>query len=163
MIKEENPIFRKVVLIVCIIFLANVGMLIYTFKSSSTSFTGFSIGENISKTYASIPFSSKISLLIQWLLLLFVLIFAYIKDKGVKSRKQELSGINLQKVAGKGTDLDTLYALLQKKKQLRISTISKIFKINKDIAMDWCKTLESGNLAVIDYPGLGEPVVNLVG
>lgn len=163
MIKEEKLIFKRVLLIVGIIFLANVGIFLYNLRVASSGFTGFSIGDTVSKTYSTVPFIAKIFLLVQWVFLIAVLIFSSIKDKDVESRRQELSGISLTKVAKQGTDLDTLYNLLQKKKQLRISTISKIFKIDKDVAMDWCKTLESGNLAVIDYLGLGEPVINLVG
>src|SRR3989344_1994607 len=163
MAKEEKLIFKRLLLVVGIIFLANIGIFLYNLKIASSGFTGFSIGDTVSQTYTTIPFIAKIFLLVQWAFLIGVLIFSSIKDKDVESRRQELSGINLEKISKKGTDLDTLYSLLQKKKQLRISTISKIFKIDKDIAMDWCKTLESGNLAEIDYPGLGEPVVNLVG
>ncbi len=163
MIKEEKPVFKRILLVIGIMFLANIGIFLYNLKNASSGFTGFSIGETVSQTYSTVPFIAKIFLLVQWVFLIAILIFSLIKDKGVESRKQELSGIDLERISKKGTDLDILYSLLQKKQQLRISTISKIFKINKDVAMDWCKTLESGNLAIIDYPGIGEPVVNLVG
>ena len=59
------------------------------------------------------------------------------------------------------TDLDTLYNILKDKKQLRTSSIAKLFKVNKETALNWCKILESGNLAVLDYSS-GDPVVRVI-
>lgn len=160
MIKEEKPIFHKVFLVVVLIFLVNITMFFYKYGSNK-SLTGSSIKETIAEAYTNIPPSSRIILMAQWLILIFVLIYSYIKDKGIISRKNEIVDIDLKKMSEKqGTDLDNLYNILQNKKKLSLSTISRVFNINKEMAMDWCRILESGNLAIIDYPA-GGPVVKL--
>ncbi len=160
-IKEEKPIFSKVMVVLGAIFLVNIFSFFYKYGNFNKGFTGFSIAETLTKVL-DIPLSSKIFLLVQWAALIFLLFFTIIKDKGMKSRKNELSGIDLKKVSKtSGTDLDALYKILQEKKELRISTISKLFHVDKDIATEWCKILESSNLVEIDYPRMSEPVVKI--
>jgi len=163
MAKEEKQIFSKVVVIIGIILLINMGLFFYRGKSPSGGLTGLSVKEMVTEVYKTTPFTLKIFLGAQWILLILLLIFAFREDRKVKSRKKELEGIDLKKMTPKqGTDLDTLYNILKNKKQLRISTISKVFNINDKIAIEWCKILESGNLAILDYPGIGEPIVKLI-
>jgi hypothetical protein len=59
------------------------------------------------------------------------------------------------------TDLDVLYETLKKEKKISVSKIAKTFKIANDIAFEWCKILESGDLAEIVYPGFGEPLIKI--
>ncbi len=49
------------------------------------------------------------------------------------------------------TDLDVLYATLQKKKILTLPAIAEIFHIDKEKALEWSKILESHDLASIHY------------
>jgi len=160
MAKEAKPVFLKVFLIVAVILVINLAFLFYFYGGLSGGMTGFSIGGSFSKIYAEMPQYSKIFIAFEWTILIFILIGAFIRDIGVK--RNEVAGIDIGDMTGKtGTDLDKLYSILQNKNQVRISTISKAFKVNKEIAMGWCKILESGNLAVIDYPGVGEPILKL--
>ena len=46
-----------------------------------------------------------------------------------------------------------------REKEISIRDIGEIFKIKSDIALDWSKILEKGNLAIIDYPRFGRPVL----
>jgi len=162
MIKEEKPIFFKVLLVVVLILVINI--VVFTIKINSiTGMTGLSIVEKISTSYSSISTSTKIFLLIQWVILLTLLLGTFIKEKKQKPKEDELSGINLKKMADQdGTDLDTLYKILKEKKKLKLSSIMQLFKIKKEVAMNWCKTLESGNLATIEYSSAKDPTIKMI-
>ena len=56
------------------------------------------------------------------------------------------------------TPIDELYEHL-KKDDLKISTIMKRFSLEKNQALDWCDVLVKSNLAKIEYPFLGEPIL----
>ncbi len=166
MIKGEKTISSRVVIIVVFILLINVFGLLFNYGNLrfNKTLTGNSIVNTLSKTYGTMPFLSKIFFIVQWSALFLVIFIALFRDKGIINRKKEIAGVDLSKMSKNSkTDLDTLYNIIQNKKEIRVSTISKLFKVNKDVAMEWCRILESGNLAVIDYPGFGEPVVKLAG
>ena len=157
--KEEKPGFFKFLILVGLILIANMGFFTYTYRGN---FSGYAVSEGIVKTYVGISPLSKILFAIQWIVILLAAIFIRFRDKKLISKTIDIKAINLKRASGKSaTDLDTLYSILQEKKKLKISTISKAFKINEDTAFEWCKILEAGNLAVIDYPGVGEPVVKI--
>ena len=162
MTKEEKPFLVKAVIIVACIFIANIFVFLYKYSNSfEKGLTGLSIKDVASNVYTGLSLGSKIFLIIGWTFLFFILIFILIRDRGLVSK--EVSKIDLKKVsAGSKTDLDTLYKILQDKKQLSIITISKLFNINEEIAMNWCQTLEEANLAVVDYPGMGKPIIRLI-
>jgi hypothetical protein len=164
MIKEEKPIFFKVLLVVVIILIINI--VVFTVKINyNASLTGLSISEKISTSYSNISSSSKIFLLIQWVILLTLLLGTYLKEKKMKKKPQQddLSGIDVKKIADQdGTDLDTLYKILKEKKKLSLSSIIRLFKVKKEVAMNWCKTLESGNLATINYVSTKDPVIKII-
>ncbi len=163
MIKEEKPLFPRVLLIVVIAFFLNIANLAYKLKKLSPSLTGFSVVEKVGEMYSSLPTTSKVILLIQWGILIILLLYTAFKDKGMSDDAKELKTLNLKESSGTSeTDLDILYKLLKEKNILRISTIEKAFKINKELAMEWGKTLEEGKLAVIDYPRFSGPVLKLV-
>lgn len=158
--KEDNLNFKRISKIVVIVFFINIAAFILKIGKNIKGVTGMSI-KSLSQTYTEIPTPSKIFLIIQWILLIGLLLFVSMRDKRIKTAKQDAVGINIKKMSSKnGTDLDTLYNLLKKRKQVRISTIEKLFNIKKNTAMEWCKILESGNLAVIDYPA-GGPVLKI--
>lgn len=160
MAKEAKPIFLKVFLIIAVILTINLAFLFYFYGGLRGGMTGFSVMGSFSKVYVEMPQSSKIFIVLEWSVLILILIGTFIRDTSVK--RKEIAGINLEDIKGKtGTDLDKLYSILQEKNQLRISTIAKAFRVNKETAMEWCKILESGNLATIDYPGVGEPILRL--
>ncbi len=49
------------------------------------------------------------------------------------------------------TDMDVLYATLQKKGNLKMSMIAEAFNIDKEKALEWSKILESHDLATLRY------------
>ncbi len=165
MVKEEKPVFFRVFLIVFFLFLVSTGLYAYRFGvrfSFSNGLTGNSIKDVIINAKNSLSPLSKGLIIAEWILLLLALFIVYFKDKGVKNKKNELVGIDFEKIQKHATtDIDTLYEILKQTKKIKISTIEKKFKISKDLAMEWAGILESSNLAMIDYPGFGEPVLTL--
>lgn len=158
--KEGKSAFFKAIIVAGFILLANIGFFAYIYKNNFTGFSISSILDGFVKTSSGISQVSKIFFISQWVLILVILISVFVYDHIGKTK--EIVEIKSKRVSGKfSTDLDTLYSILQDKKKLKISTISKAFNVSEEVAMDWCKILESGNLAVIDYPGVGQPVIKL--
>ncbi len=160
--KSEKLIFSKVFLIVAVIFFINIGMQIFSYWKGS-KVTGLSVGETIVELYNNIPITTRIFIGAQWVILLFLLIFVYIKDKKIKVMKDEVEKIDLEKASENSkTDLDVLYNLLKEKKQLKISTLARVFNVKEDIVIGWCKTLEASNLVTVEYPTAGDAIVKIV-
>ena len=155
MIKEEKPIFLRTFSIVLILLVIEAGLIYLASIKDIHYLTGLSIlTENF-----SIP---PTFLLIQVPVILFILIFAYIRSKGIQKRKMEIREIDVQQFSKKSkTELDALYNILKTKKELSIRSIANLFKIEEDLAMEWARILESGELVTIDYPGFGVPRVFL--
>lgn len=161
-IKGGKPIFLKAFLLVSAIFLLNVGYLAIKNTNLSAGLTGFSVKDTVFQSYSTMSSGVKIFLIAEWGFLFLILLFSLYKDRGMRKRKNETIDIHIKKNLEKNkTDLDTLYEILRDKKEISISTISKSFNVEKDIAMEWCKILESGELVVIDYPSFSEPVVKI--
>ena len=167
--KKVKTIFLKVIIIVALITLINIGFLLYRsgfdFSSFSRNLTGKSISElplMISETYNGLSFGAKIFLIIQWLLLLTFVVFAFIKDRKAWKTKKVIP-IDIEKAKRPGdTDIDTLYNLINQKKMLKISQIENAFHVNKEIALEWAQILETHDMATIEYPTLSEPVVKKI-
>ena len=162
MIKEDKFLFPRVLLVVLVAFFLNIINLVYKFEKQGPSLTGYSVISKVGEVYSSLPTTSKLVLFLQLGIFILILLYAAFKDRGVLQDKKEIDEINLKETTKQpGTDLDTLYNLLKEKDNLRISTIRKIFKIDKDLAMEWGKTLEEGGLAVIDYPRFSGPILKI--
>jgi len=59
------------------------------------------------------------------------------------------------------TDLDVLYHLLEKRKRLSVPAIAKLFKIDKEKALEWGKILGNLELVTIEYPAFNEPEIRI--
>jgi hypothetical protein len=161
-LKEEKPMFLKVFLIVLIVLLINIGYVMYTSKNLSSNLTGFAISESLSNSFYSLSPLARIFMIGQWVVLLSVLLFAGIRDLRMHKNKSESIDFHIEINADKNkTDLDTLYEIIKENQELPISAISKSFNITKEIAMEWCKILESGELVTISYPGFSEPLIRI--
>ena len=164
---ETKPhfLFARIVVIMSIMLFINLASFLVQGGVFNEGLTGFSVKDSLSSTFnRTVEMSPimKIFLISQWALLLLILAYSAFKDKNLLNQKKDEKELHIQKNLSKNkTDLDVLYEVLQKKKKLKISAISKAFKVSKEIAMEWCKILESGNLAEIDYPGFGQPVIKL--
>jgi hypothetical protein len=104
---------------------------------------------------------SLIAFILQWVILLLVVIFAY--TKFLKHRREEdekIQGFVIPPLDSRSeTSLDVFYQLLKEKKSLSIRSISILFKIKKEVALEWAKILEDQDLATIEYPAFSEPEV----
>ena len=128
---------RKVnFLVVFIIMLLLVaGNVIFYFNKLGVSISGFSVTEfPISDFIVKIkkPDLSTIIFLAQWLLLLIVILIFYLKFLNEKKHEKIKTDIKIipEIRTETGTDLDSLYRILQKKGKLKVSDIAKSFKIN---------------------------------
>jgi len=99
-------------------------------------------------------------------LLLIILLLAFVSFRKRKVKKDfGVSTAHLHPLHTKSkteTDIDVLYRMLQGKKSIKLSTAVKIFKVDPDMIMEWCKILENADLATIAYPKVGEPEITLV-
>ena len=162
--KKKKPIFFKIFIIVAVIIIANLGYFLFKSQTSNVALTGHSVGGGVIEVYSQVSPFAKIFLIMQWVFLGGMIIFGLFHDKTrMKSKKKEINEIDLDEMsANSKTDLDTLYNILKTKKEIRISTISKLFRVNKETAMEWAKILEAGNLAEIISPLIGEVTVKLL-
>jgi len=102
---------------------------------------------------------SRIILVAEWAIILFFGGFFYVRKK--LETKREVSELNTMKkgikVLPTGTDIDNLYAVLKVKKRVTLPNAAKVYGVSEEVMMNWAKALESGGLAVVDYPRFGEP------
>jgi hypothetical protein len=124
---------------------------------SGFSIGKFAIGEEFRKEHTSLSNPSKIILIAEWAFILCLIIISLIKGKAEQKKELETLKLKEKHSSKNKTDLDTLYDLLKEKEHLSIKTIAKIFNVKKEIAKNWCETLESGNLATLRYPRIGDP------
>jgi outer membrane biosynthesis protein TonB len=116
--------------------------------------------QKISDWHSNLYNNFHIFVIIEWSLVVLAIFFIvlYLTKRKIKNKNK----INLNKYRSKEkTDLDVLYDLLKEKKGLKVSTISNLFKIDKEVTMEWGKILESGNMATIEYPALGETIIKI--
>jgi len=152
-----------ITIIIFILIFSTVNLFLF---SNKNSFSYSSISGKFIKEPINLPEGitiSKIAFAIQWVILLIILIFAYVRFR--KHQKEEKIRINLSEIKRKKsrseTELDILYNLLKEKKKLRIKTIARVFKIPKEKALDWGKILENSELVKIEYPAFSDPEVKL--
>ena len=164
--KKQNHfgIILFIIFIVAIIHSAAylIGNLPENIKSNSIS--GLSIKktpENENSNYFSS--FSEIFIVLEWTFLIFGAVFFVLKQK-IDLRKEIINLYITKKYytnEKKQTDIDILYEILQEKKHLKIASISKVFNIPKETALEWAKILKNGNLANLYYPQFGDPEILL--
>jgi hypothetical protein len=129
--------------------------------------SGFSIGktdigEEIKFAYPLFSQLSPIILVSESLMLIFIISKKVINRRKTAKNDAEITWLFQRYGSQKDkTPLDVLYYILRDKKHLRLETLEKVFKVNREIAKSWCYTLESGNLATLRYPTLGDPEIVL--
>ena len=148
-------------LIVIILAALNVHLFMNKSVSSYASISGYYL-----KEFPELPFGlnlSAIAFIIQWIVLLFIAIYTY--SKFIQHKKSEQLKINFHIIRGNlsksSTDLDLFYNLLKEKKSLTMGSISKLFNIPKEKAIEWAKILENHELATIEYPAFSDPEVRI--
>lgn len=144
------------------------GINIFLFVNKTGNFSYYSISGKILEDLPNIGTKINLSIIafiIQWIILLSILFFAY--SKFLKHKQQENTKIDysiIKRKKGRAeTDLDTLYNLLKAKKNLSIEAVSKVFSIKKEKALEWAKILENHELVRIEYPAFSSPEIKLNG
>lgn len=151
------------VAIMGIFVLLIVGFNIYSFSSSNRTDSGMT-GNAISDLSSGINIS-LIAFVLQWVILLMIVIFAY--SRFIKHRKEEelkIVDYVIPKPSSKAeTDIDFFYDLIKEKQSLTVGTVAKAFNITKDQALEWAKVLEEQGHLAIEYPAFSDPEVKLPG
>lgn len=133
-------------------------------NANSNSISGLSIQKTPeNKTNGYFSSLSEVFIILEWTFLILGAVFFVLKRK-IDLRKEVINLYITKKYythEKKQTDIDILYEILQEKKHLKIASISKVFHIPKETAMEWAKILENGNLASLYYPQFGDPEILL--
>jgi len=122
------------------------------------------ISQNLNDTSSKVPGFSLMFIVGEWVFLFASLGLTIFKNTvdTKKERTFNVSGISKRvKNSVTSTDLDVLYELLKEKKKVKVSAVMNAFDIDEDMAMNWCKILESGDLATIEYTSVGEPIIEI--
>jgi len=169
---KKRFVFSEIVFsVLLVIALLHLSVHLSVFRSLMTSpeekgISGLSVGSsNVGEELSSgeVWFSfSRIFVFIEWMFVGFIILFLHFRQRsGADEEYEKVKAFLNFMVTGTETDLDRLYEVLKIMKSIRLSTISKAFNINNEVAMDWCKTLEMGNFASIEYPRFGETTLVL--
>lgn len=158
---------KKFVIIIgslLILSLAIFGGYYFSDDDFAGKISGNTIKEKLVGIYESSSVSNKVLILIQVVvgIIAAVMIFIIV-NKRIK-RKKTFSKNDFVKNSTKKsrTDLDMLYEILKKKKKINIVDIEDVFKVSPKVAFGWAKILENGDLAVIEYPRFGKPILILM-
>ena len=158
--KGGKFLFIKVLLILVLVVIW-AGLILY---EQLPSLLRPSLAEKINNFYLAHPYSLEVLSTLKIILILLIpltILVIFLKIY-VFGNKKEIAGINLPVIKSRTkTDLDTLFAIVQEKKELKISSIAKLFRIDDDLAMEWAKILEAGDLVTIEYPGFGGSIVRI--
>lgn len=148
-----------------LIIVVNGAYFLNKFKAYITDIPSKSFFELVKNIYNILPIQDKIIILIQFFSLITITATVAIHSSKKKNKKKPklekiICSKNYTKDCSK-TDLDILYKMLLKEKEINIGDIATLFKINNDIAIEWCETLENAELATIDYPNFKKPILRL--
>ncbi len=126
----------------------------------------FDIGESIENFYPTGSSFSMIFVFIEWVTVISLFTILYINQR-IEERMEYAELSSRMKIKFDNhkarTELDDLYEILKEKKKVRISTIAKVFNVDKNVVLEWARTLEEGNLASVYYPRFGSPQIVLQG
>lgn len=98
-----------------------------------------------------------LAFLIQWGVILGMAAIALMHSQKSPAPEVKKIEVEVQPLKKAFTDIDVLYATLQKKGNLKMSLIAETFNIDKEKALEWSKILESHDLAGIRYRVFAEP------
>lgn len=140
-----------------------IGFNIYAFSSRGSGQSALTGNVVLSNLPTGINLS-LIAFVLQWVVLLLVVIFAYTRFlKHKKSEEMKIAGFVIPPQKTKAeTHIDAFYDLLKEKQSLTTGTIAKAFQITKDQALEWSKVLEEHALVSIEYPAFADPEVKYI-
>lgn len=163
--KRGSHFLGKVSLVILFFALVNAGFIFYINQediSFDGGYTGMSIGELIKDSFTGLNLMQKIVLFSQVFVFALIILFIFVKELGERGKEKEITENDIKIHSKKyTTDLDILHNILKKKKKIHLSSISKTFKVSKETALEWCRTLESSKIGSLEYPTLGEPYIKV--
>jgi len=141
-----------------------VGINLFTFwnNRNGAGMSGMAIGGGVGGSSVSL---SLIAFIGQWVLLLVVVIFGYLRFlRHRKEEEKKVDGFIIPKLTSRAhTHIDLFYDLLEEKKELSTGTIAKAFNLTKEQALNWAKVLEEHGMVSIEYPAIADPEVRIAG
>jgi len=160
---------RGVVILLWILVGISLGAMSWSYLSYQENpfmkgIIGNSVKDVITTFYETSSINQRIFILSQILLFVIIAVVAFVLIRKFRKRNTLLrkdyvaSGNNKRS----RTDLDVLYEMLKKKKEVEVEDIERAFRIKPEVALGWSKILEDGNLAEIDYPRFGKPILKLI-
>lgn len=166
---EDKKRIRLFITLAVLIGILHVGYYLFVYRAgisdlsdggiSGRALTEGGILERLKANQTVGKLSSVSILIIEWGVILVIIFFLIIRRK--IQDKKEFETLNLGKIrsekTGTKTDLDNLYEVLKERKNLKLSTISKAYGVNRDVVMSWGRALESAHLIRVEYPLFGEP------
>ena len=130
---------------------------LYKDGAGKISLLGFNFFEGFKQLYSFYSLPSKIAMLVEVLLLVFLVFVFYFSRREDVNDDKEIIALKEKYMNEKHTtDLDVLYNILIERKRIDLKSISKIFGVTSEVSENWCQVLESGNLAVIHSPRIGD-------
>ena len=152
---EKRGKINKLGVILAILLIAIIGFVVYwTIKN-------LQITNTIATNYHELSTRSRLIIAGEWLLILVIILVVLVKGKmranKIEKIKVDPSLLTKYKKSRSETDIDVLYEILKEKKNLTFPMIEKLFNVKRQIVMNWGEILESGNLAEIRYPTVGDP------
>ncbi len=163
MVTKEMKVIIVGVLMAMFLVVANGTYLFYQVEDFTSVVSGNSVKEIVGGFYETSSMNHRVVILFQFLLLIVVIIVVFMIVKKLRS-KTNLSKSDFVKNTNmkSRTDLDVLHEMLKREKQITIDNVEKVFKIDFEVALEWFKILEDGDLAIIDYPRFGKPILKLM-
>ena len=125
--------------------------------------SGFVVGGIDLEAYPQLSPLSKKILIIEWTVLGLATLatLASFLVEQIRSKKESEEIMQMSAKGKSKTDLDLLYVALKEKKKLKISTVTKMFNVKDTTVIEWAKIFEASNLAMLNYPRIGEPEIIL--
>ncbi len=149
--KSEIPLRGLLLIFALILLFGNIASFLVEYRIRKDIFTLFM------QDLSSFRFQA-IAFIVQWGIIFGVFIVAKMYHRQLPAPVVQKAPVEETKALKKAfTDIDVLYATLQKKGNLKMSVIAETFKIDKEKALEWSKILESHELAEIRYRVFAEP------
>jgi len=168
--RGQRTIKGMLMVAVMIVILVHTGLhlAIYgTQTSSEKGISGLTIGtistndirEKLQERFPAAANMSRTILILEWIAVAGVFAGLFFIRKFYHHKEDVPLDVNVSEISrGKSkTDIDVLYELIKEKKRIKILSITKLFDVKEETALEWAKILESSNLAAINYPRVGDP------
>lgn len=164
MVMKGNGVVLLGLLTGLFLLIANWPYLTHNSSVAIDGITGNSIKNVVSSFYETSSVNQRVFILAQVLLLIVIVVAGlFVLGRFKKTEKLVKQNYIVESDNRRShTDLDVLYNVLKSKGEIDLRSVETMFKISPEVALGWAKILESGDLAEINYPRFGKPVLRSV-